>query len=330
MRGRLPYPAQSVLFAPMEGVTDPVYRKVIANLYPEWDHYFTDFLRVPTQGSLKSKHVMGHYGQDIYDRNERRTKNSFQILTSARAQIEMLVSLLENYEFPSLDLNLGCPSKKVNAHKGGAYLLSDLTGLSQVVRTIRKNYTGCFTAKIRLGYRDTKMFTQILELLEGEGVEAITIHGRTRDELYKGVADWSLIQKATKTVSIPIIGNGDLWNVEDIEKAFNETDLYGVMIGRGALKTPWLASHFRQYQKDPYSLNDDFQGIERIGNLQLYFQNLEREYKSLDNPDSRILSRFKSLSRYPFDDLPGSESIKTSLLRAKTLDEFNDILYGLG
>jgi len=313
----------------MEGVTDSSYRKVVQQIYPEWDHFYTDFLRVPTQGKIKEGQIKQHYGPQILSQEKRRLKNSFQILTPAKANIRPLVEKVSSYNFPSLDLNLGCPSKKVNSHMGGAYLLSDLKQLATVIKTIRENFKGCFTTKIRLGYRDSILFKKILHLLEDHGVDAITIHGRTRDQLYRGTADWSFIKAAVKEVNIPIIGNGDIWTVKDIEKMFNQCQVYAVMAARGALKTPWLASDYRAYLKNHHDNEEESWDYNRIGNLQLYFSSLEEEYRKQGQDKSKTLNRFKSLSRYPFDDLQNSEQLKSSLLRSRSLEQFNDILYSL-
>lgn len=319
----------SLLFAPMEGITDEPYRIAMLKTFPEWDQFFTDFLRVPTVGKINERLVLEHYGERILANPEWRQKNSFQILTTPRAQTLAVVEILENLKMHHLDLNLGCPSKKVNAHLGGAYLLSDHKALREVLKTIRDHFTGHFTVKMRVGYRDDKSFIETLKLIEGEGVEAITLHARTRDQLYKGVADWRYIAEAVKQVSVPLIGNGDVWIVEDIEKIFEQTGCHSVMFGRSALKTPWLAKLYKEYIEDGANIDETFLLIERKNYLDEYFNALYKEYKEIGWEDNLILKRFKSFSRNLFDDYEDFEAIRGRFLRSESLAEFQDHLAAL-
>ncbi len=312
----------SLLFAPMEGVTDEPYRIAMLKTFPEWDQFFSDFLRVPTVGKITEKMILEHYGPRIYANNSWRLKNSFQILTTPRAQTRMVIDILESIKMHHLDLNLGCPSKKVNSHQGGAFLLSDHVALKNVIQTIRQNFTGHFTVKMRVGFRNDHNFIETLKLLEGEGVEAITLHARTREQLYKGVADWNYISKAVKEVQIPLIGNGDIWVVEDIENIFKQTKCHSVMFGRSALKTPWLAKLYKDYVTDGSHIDETFLLYERKKYLDQYFEALLFEYREIGWADQLILKRFKSFSRNIFDDYEDFETIRGNFLRSESLQEF--------
>ena len=320
------FPKYSLLFAPMEGITDEPYRLAMLKTFPEWDQFFTDFLRVPTVGKVNEKLVMEHYGTRIYDNPVWRKKNSFQILTTPRAQTQAVVEILESLKMDHLDLNLGCPSKKVNSHLGGAYLLSDHQALKSVLKTIRSHFTGHFTVKMRVGYRNDHTFIDTLKLIEDEGVEAITLHARTREQLYKGVADWNYISKAVEAVKVPLIGNGDIWVVEDIEKIFNETKCHSVMFGRSALKTPWLAKLYKDYIEENAHIDETYLLFERKKYLDEYFYALLKEYRDIEWADQLILKRFKSFSRNLFDDYEDFETIRGRFLRAESLGEFLDHL----
>lgn len=323
------FPKKSLLFAPMEGITDEPYRIALMKTFPEWDHLFTDFLRVPTVGKVTERMIVEHYGERILKNPEWRKKNSFQILTTERAQTKDVVDILESLKMDHLDLNLGCPSKKVNSHFGGAYLLSNHKALSHVLKTIRSNFTGHFSVKMRIGYRDDSNFSDTLKLIQDEGVEAITLHARTRDQLYKGVADWNYIKKAVEEVKVPLIGNGDIWIAEDIENVFKETKCHSVMFGRSALKTPWLAKIYKDYVEDDGNIDDTYLLYERKKYLELYFDALMVEYRQIGWADNLILKRFKSFSRNLFDDYEDFEAIRGDFLRAETLEQFLGHLYAL-
>ena len=320
---------KSLLFAPMEGITDEPYRIALMKTFPEWDRFFTDFLRVPTVGKVNEKFILEHYGRRIYENPNYRKKNSFQILTTHRAQTQSVVEIIENFKIEHLDLNLGCPSKKVNSHFGGAYLLSDHEKLKEILTTIRNLYSGVFTIKMRVGYRDDSNFLETIKLVEDCGVEAITLHGRTRDQLYKGVADWNYIKQAVDSVSIPVIGNGDVWNADHIEDIFQQTHCHSVMFGRSALKTPWLAKIYKDYVHEGESIDETYLLYERKKYLELYFDALLYEFKKDGWKDELIHKRFKSFSLNCYDDYDDAEAVRAKFLRATSLQEYLDHLYAL-
>jgi tRNA-dihydrouridine synthase B len=312
-------PNKSLFFAPMEGVTDPNYRIAVMEAFPEWNYFATDFLRVPTNGKLSNKQLIEHFGKNIYLDEKLKNKTIYQILTVEKGQTTTIVNQLDDLDFPWIDLNIGCPSKRVNTHGGGAYLLSDLIALRKIIKSIRENFSKKFTAKIRVGYRDDSNFKEILNVLEGEGVEAVTVHARTRDQLYKGIANWKYIKEAVEICNIPVIGNGDLWTLEDIDKIFKETQCHSIMMARGALKTPWMAKLYQTKQ-----LQDlDF----RKAQTNLYFNKLEDQFRNDEQSEEFILKRFKAFSRYIFDDYPQGETLKTNCMRSKSLNEFKDFLH---
>ena len=291
---KFPIKEKSLLFAPLEGVTDENYRLAVMEAFPEWDRFSTDFLRVPTVGHYNEKFIIHHFGPSVYQDQTLKDKTTFQILTTEKAQTEHTLKSINNLGFKHVDLNLGCPSRKVNSHFGGAYLLSDLTALKNVLGLIRKSFPHLFTVKMRLGYHDTSTFIDSLKLMEDEGVQAITIHARTRNQLYKGAADWEFIKTAVKTVKVPIIGNGDIWSVGDIKNIFERTGCHSVMLGRGAMKTPWLAKTYKE--------GNELETLsERKKYLILYFNSLLKKYQL---EDAMILKRFKSFCRNTFEDFP--------------------------
>lgn len=320
------FPQKSLLFAPMEGITDEPYRIALMKTFPEWDQFFTDFLRVPTVGKITEKMIVEHYGERILKNETWRKKNSFQILTTERAQTQNIVEILESLQINHLDLNLGCPSKKVNSHGGGAYLLSNHEALKKILQLIRSHFSGYFTVKMRVGYRDDSNFLDSLKLIQDQGVEAVTLHARTRDQLYKGVADWNYIKQAKENLSIPLIANGDIWIAEDIEKIFHETKCHSVMLGRGALKTPWLAKIFKDYKHEGGHIDETYLLYERKKYLELYFDALLLEYREVGWADQFILKRFKSFSRNLFDDYENFETIRGFFLRAESLNEYLEYL----
>ena len=309
-----PLKTKSLFFAPMEGITSAVYRRTIHQLYPQWDYQVTDFLRVPSQGIYPQKLLQKHWGIDPYETGDFKDKNYFQILTPDSPYLEATLANLRQLNISWLDLNLGCPSKTVNGHGGGAYLLTDLTLMRKIVSLCRKNFFHRFSCKIRLGYHDTNNFFKIIQILQDEGVELITIHGRTRDQAYQGKSNWDLIAEAVRRSQVPVVANGDVWSAQDAHKLFSYTGCFGVMAARGALQTPWLAEDF-------YANKISLPG-EIKEKIYTYFITLEKNYQQALWPTTTILKQLKCLCRYPFDVINGGDKIKRSLLLSNDLNSF--------
>jgi len=319
----------ALLFAPMEGITDQAYRMAMQELYPEWDLFYTDFLRIPSEGLYSKSKILEHLGSEVFNSKRQNDKTIFQILASESSNTIESVTSIKDLGIDKLDLNLGCPSKKVNSHKGGAYLLSDHAALKKILLSIRETFPGFFSVKIRIGYRDDKLFTETLKLIEDCGVEAITLHARTRDQLYLGRADWKYIKQAVKTVNIPLIGNGDIWTVEDIENCFHETGCHAVMCARGALKTPWMAGLYKENVGRIHMINQEMLNRTRAEQIDLYFHFLEKHYIKNGYREEVILKRFKGLCQFIFEDFFGAESIRSLFLRSRELSEFKANLESL-
>jgi tRNA-dihydrouridine synthase B len=323
---KAPFRDKSLILAPMEGITDEAYRLSVEEAFPDWSYYNTDFLRIPSSGFYSPKKIITHFGEIAYRKEKIKNKTGYQILTAINAYTKEHVEMIESHGFQHLDLNLGCPSKKVNGHRGGAYLLKDLPALEKIVATIRSNYKGFFSAKIRVGFDDDKNFNDIIKLLEYGGVEAITIHGRTRAQQYLGRANWDYIKRAVQNTNIPIIGNGDIWTVKDINDIFDHTDCYAVMAGRSAMKTPWLATLWQQYIERGSDLPDEVILGQRKENLEYFFHILEKHYRRAGLDSGKILKRFKALSRYTYEDYEKKDEIKSRLLRSDSLDRYKELL----
>jgi tRNA-dihydrouridine synthase B len=319
MRKLGPVSYGSIFFAPMEGITDDSFRRIILKLYPEWDYLATDFLRVPSAGRYPNKHLIRHFGKEIFDVPWIQDKTMFQILTSHRAFTVEMVRQVEELGFPWMDMNIGCPSPTVCKNRGGSFLLTDLVSLRELVRNIRKNFSGRFTAKIRIGYSDTSGFEDSIKMLNDEGVEMITVHGRTRDDMYKAPARWSFIEQAVKISQVPIIGNGDIWATKDIDRMLKETGCHGVMVARGALKSPWMAQDYRRGYFEA-SKEETFQ------KMKIFF-NEYRTLLELENISVRgLLKQSKSVSRFMLDGIEGSEGTRRQLMLSQTVPEFYSII----
>ena len=322
MRKLDPVAYGSLIFAPMEGITDEAFRKTILKLYPEWDYLATDFLRVPSAGRYPPKHIIRHFGPELSALDSVKSKTMFQILTSHKAFTEQMVRDVAELGYPWMDINLGCPSNTVTKNGGGSTLLLDHVSLRTLIKTIRLNFPGRLTAKIRTGFHDTRTFEDSIRLLNDEGIEMITVHGRTRDMMYKVPAEWSYIEKAAKISQVPIVGNGDVWCSEDIDRMLKETGCHAVMVARGALKYPWMAKSYRAgIMKET--------GQERIAKVKEFFKEYKAELEAENISARGLIKQSKSISRYMLDGVEDGEAIRRKLLLSQTPPEFYEILESL-
>lgn len=311
----------SVFFAPLEGITDESFRKLILRLYPEWDYLACDFLRAPGAGRYPAKHLIKHFGKELFESPQIQAKTMYQILTAYTAFTDQLVQDLDKLQIPWLDLNLGCPAARVCGHGGGSSLLKDLTPLRPLVRSIRQNFNGRFSAKIRVGYSDDKNFEECIHMLNEEGVELITVHGRTRDQLYKEPANWKYIKRAVEISKVPIVGNGDIWETSDINRMFEETGCHAVMIARGALKSPWIAQDYKDqvfYEKE----------ADRLKKIKHFFTEFKLMLEENNLTPKGVMKQSKSLARYMMDT-PNTAALRRQLLLSPTAKDFFAVIESL-
>jgi nifR3 family TIM-barrel protein len=216
-----------------------------------------------------------------------------------------------------IDINYGCPMKKIIRHGAGAAMLQDLHKMQQMTEAIVKAVKLPVTAKTRLGWdENSKIIVEVAERLQDAGVAALAIHGRTRSQLYTGVADWSLIADVKKNprMKIPIIGNGDINGPESAKKFLDQTGVDALMIGRGSIGRPWIFSEVKHFLKTgellpPPTVADVVQNVRDQLNMSI-------EWK--DNVRSGILMMRRHFARY-FPALPNFREHRIRLLQAETL-----------
>ena len=147
-----------------------------------------------------------------------------------------------------VDINFGCPAPKIVKNGDGSRLLQNLDLLEQIATEVVKSSKVPVTAKIRKGWdKNSIVAVEVAKILENAGISAITIHGRTREEYYSGIADWEIIKKVKEAVRIPVIGNGDIKSKEDAERMFQKTGVDGIMIGRASIGNPWIFEEVINY-----------------------------------------------------------------------------------
>lgn len=227
-----------LLLAPMEGVGDRCFRKAMASI-GGFDEAVRDFLRVPRNAHVKS--LAREYQADELAP----IPLAAQLMGSDPDLMGEMAQEIERRGAPRIDLNCGCPSNTVTGRGAGSSLLKEPRFLHQVAHSIVKAVKIPVTLKMRSGYDDISLFRENLLAAEESGVCYITLHPRTKVDGYGPPAKWDLIAEAKSLLKIPLVGNGDILNVEDALKMLKETGCDALMIGRGSVINPFIFHQIR-------------------------------------------------------------------------------------
>ncbi len=230
-----------LVLAPVAGHTDTLFRQAVKAL---GGCGLVVSELVSTEGMTRNHGRTLHLTR--FEESERPV--SIQIFGSDPARMAESARIVEEMGADIVDINLGCPVKKVVKQGGGSNLLRDLPLLEGIFKAVRSAVTIPLTVKIRSGWdRSSVNAVEVLKLAEACGVEALAIHGRARCDLFAGRADWSVIARVKEQAKIPIMGNGDVFSPADAARMFRETGVDGVMMGRGVLANPWLIRQCHDY-----------------------------------------------------------------------------------
>ena len=252
-----------LLLAPMEDVSDPPFRSVCKENGA--DLMFTEF--ISSEGLIRNAEKSTQK-LDIYD-SERPI--GIQIFGDKIESMKKAASISEAANPEIIDINYGCPVKKVACKGAGAGILLDINKMQKMTSEIVKQVKKPVTVKTRLGWDDNSIkIVEVAERLQDVGIQALTIHGRTRKQMYKGEANWEYIAevKNNPRINIPIFGNGDINSPEKAKKYKNKYGVDGIMIGRSAIGNPWIFNEIKAYIKENKhikkpSLNDRIETVKQ-------------------------------------------------------------------
>lgn len=305
-----------VSLAPMEDVTDPSFRLICREMGAA--SVYTEFVSAEALiRDIKST-------TRKLDINDAERPVAIQIYGREPEAMVEAAKIVEQAHPDILDINFGCPVKKVAGKGAGAGMLRDIPKMLEITRRVVDAVDIPVTVKTRLGWDcENKIITDLGPRLQDCGIKALTVHGRTRSQMYTGQADWSLIGelKNDPRMEIPVIGNGDITSPEGAAEAFDRFGVDGIMIGRGAIGAPWIFGEVRQYlEKGKYEpLSDTAK-----------FDILRRQIReSIDRIDEYrgILHIRRHLAATPlFKGIPNFRETRIKLLRAETEKELFDLL----
>jgi len=297
--------------APLAGYTDSLFRRAIRRL---GGCGLVVSELVSTEGMTRQP----SRSAPLTRFNEDERPIAMQIFGASPERMAESAVMVEAMGVDIIDINMGCPVKKVVRQGGGSNLLRDIPLMEKIFRAVRRAVQAPLTVKIRSGWdHDSINAVEVLKLAEDCGIEALTIHGRTRSDMFSGKADRRVIAEVKAAARIPVIGNGDVFTPADAEKMFRETGVDGVMIGRGAIGNPWLLSQSWDY------LNGhpvEQPGVEERAGFVLEF--LEKIQSEL--PPPVVLGKLKKIGGSLSKGFPGSSQLRARMHSAHTADEFFD------
>ena len=306
--GNIDFGERPLFLAPMEDVTDIGFRRLCKRFGASM--VYTEFVSAEAlvrdvKSTVKKLQISDEerpVGIQIYGRD-----------TDAMVEAAKMV---EQAGPDLIDLNFGCPVKKVAGKGAGAGMLQNIPKMLDITRRVVDAVKLPVTAKTRLGWNhDQLIITTLAEQLQDCGIQALTIHGRTRSQMYTGQADWTLIGevKANPRIHIPIIGNGDIHSIDEADAAFDRYGVDAVMIGRATFGCPWL------FSREQLTFNQKLDILE---------EQLRINVEMIDEPRG-ILHTRRHLAATPiFKSIPNFRQTRIAMLRATTVSELTEILEG--
>lgn len=315
--GNIKFSENPVFLAPMEDVTDMGFRLMCKQFGA--DMVYTEFV----SSDALIRHVNKTQAKLTISEEERPV--AIQIYGREVDAMVEAARICEEAQPDIIDINFGCPVKKVAGKGAGSGMMKTPDLMVEITREVVKAVKLPVTLKTRLGWdHDSKIIVELAEELQDVGIQALTIHGRTRSQMYRDDADWSLIAavKNNQRMHIPIIGNGDVTTPEQCKLRFDQTGVDAVMIGRGAIGNPWIFKETKHYLKTGELLSKE---------SFVWYLNILKEYiqKNVAHSGERggiIHSRRHLASSNLFKGIPDFKQTRIAMLRAATVDELFSVL----
>ncbi len=298
----------NVFLAPMAGITDMAYRLICKE--------FGAGLTYTEMVSAKGIYYNDEKTQLLTKVDERERPVAIQIFGSdPDIMADVAQKMSEKAEI--IDINMGCPAPKVVKNDDGSKLMLNPQLIDEITYKVVKASKVPVTVKIRKGWNDSNVnAVEIAQILEKNGISAVAVHGRTREQFYSGNADWDIIKKVKQSVNIPVIGNGDVVDFESAEKMVKYTGCDAVMIGRAALGNPWIFKEVLERQKVEVSPKELFKVISKHYDL---LTDLKGEYIAVREMRKHISWYIKGLS--------SATQIRKQINELESKEEVINLLY---
>lgn len=300
----------NVFLAPMAGVTDIPFRKICRKFGPGLTYTEMASTKAMEFGSDKTEKII----QIMSDERP----SIVQIFGSDKDTIRKTIEKLNQQEdIDIIDINMGCPAPKLVKNGDGAGLLLDLKKVEEIIKEATSVSKKPITVKTRKGFNDDIITAvEVAKICEKYGVAMITIHGRTREQYYSGVADLDIIKKVKESVKIPVIGNGDIIDVKSAKKMFEYTGCDGIMIARGAQGNPWIFKSILDGKDYVPSYEE---------RLQIILEHIKYELENEENKKNAVFKMRKHIAWY-LKSLPNSTYVKDKINREEDIEKVIQLL----
>jgi nifR3 family TIM-barrel protein len=298
----------NLVLAPMAGVTDSSFRRLIKELGGV-GLIVTEFISVEglTRGNMRTHRMMKFLPEErplsiqIFGHNDDRMVAAAEIIEEVGADI--------------VDINCGCPAKKVVNGGGGSSLLRNLPQLEKILRRVRRAVSIPVTMKIRTGWDDSSInAVEVARLIEDCGGDMVAIHGRTRVQGYSGRANWDIIAAVKRAVSIPVIGCGDIVNAEQAIDRLKQSGVDAAMIGRGAIANPWIFRQTAEMMRGETVYQPSLREKQRV--LHRYYELLRDEM-----PERALTGKLKQMCGYFTHGLAGGARLRERVFHSQSISE---------
>ncbi|NBD38905.1 MAG: tRNA-dihydrouridine synthase family protein, partial [Verrucomicrobia bacterium] len=295
--------------APMQDVTGLPFMRLLGKYGPP-DLFFTEYFRVhahstPEKWILDSLHFHGT-GKPVYA----------QLIGEDLFHLRRTARLLQQHPVAGIDLNLGCPAPKVYRKNVGGGLLRELEHVDRVFGTLREICECPFTVKTRIGFDDDQPFAEVCRLAAKHDIDGLSVHGRTVRQMYRGEIDPGAIRSAAEALSCPVFANGNITSVEAARAIKAATGCKGVMIGRSAIRNPFLFRQIREYREG----RPVFQP--RLRDVRTYVEDLWSFLARPDLPDRNRLNRMKKFLNFVGQSVDAEGGFLREMRRARTSMDF--------
>jgi len=304
-----------LILAPMSGVTDMAFRRLIRELNPgAVGLVVSEFISIEglTRSDARSQRMLTYHPDEH--------PISIQIFGADADRMAEAAVMVQEKGADIVDINCGCPVPKVVRRGGGADLMRQVERLEKMLIAVKRELSIPLTLKVRAGWdENTLNAPEIAQMAEASGVQMMGVHGRTRVQLYKGAADWEIIRRVKESVEIPVLGSGDVVSVATARKRWEIGGVDGLMVGRGAMENPWI---FSQLAADLEGRSVAMPTLEdRFAALRRYYELLLETY-----PEKTAAPRLRGMGCRTLKAFPGSAILRDRVGKSRTAEALFDLL----
>jgi tRNA-dihydrouridine synthase B len=294
--------------APMQDVTDVCFMKVIAH-YGCPDYFFTEYFRVH-ESSAVDKHILRSITENTTGRPV-----FAQMIGENASDLVRTAKLLSRYPVAGIDLNMGCPAPRIYRKNVGGGLLRDPDKIDRILGELRSTVAGLLTVKMRIGFEDTANFDQILNLIDKHQIDLLSLHGRTVKDMYHGIVHYDLIAHAVQRLACPVLANGNISSAATALTVLSQTKAAGAMIGRAAIRNPWIFQQVRQALAGEPIL------VVTLGQVREYIDRLHHMQITQEIPERGRVSNLKMYLNYIGQGVDAAGVFLRDMRRAQTEEE---------